>query len=164
MATGDSLIAFTVNNAEYPDSAAASIDERGEHLVLDFDAAAAEEVLFMGWLSSNYSGLGIDVIVKWAAETATSGNVVHETSFERVLAGTTDLDVASFATAKTGTAATNGTSGVTTHTTIAHTNGAQMDGLLVNEFFRLKYRRLGTNGSDTMTGDMELLSIYLRET
>jgi hypothetical protein len=163
MASGDALIQFVVNNAAFPDTLAASIDERGEHLVLDFDAATDEEVHFTGWLPEHYGGGGIDVLFKWAASTATSGNVVHETSFERIQTGTTDLDTASFATAKTSTIPTAATSGVTIDTTIAHSN-SEIDGLLKNEQFRLKYRRLGSNGSDTMAGDMELVSIYLTET
>jgi hypothetical protein len=164
MATDEALLGFTAKHAVFPASNAATFDERNDHLLLDFAPSSDEEAHFTGWLPDNYGASGIDVIIKWAATTATSGNVKHETSFERVQAGVTDLDTASFATAKTSTVATDSTSGVTTHTTIAHSNGSEIDGLLKNEYFRLKYRRLGSDAADTMAGDMELQGIYLRET
>jgi hypothetical protein len=164
MATGDTLIAWAPGAANFPNSLAATYDERNAHLVLDFDASTDEEAHFVGFLPQNYAGSGIDVHIWHAASTATSGNVVLGSSFERIQAGTTDIDSDSFAAEQTTTVATAATSGVPSNTTIAHTNGAQIDSLAVGELFRLKIRRLGSNGSDTMTGDLELLGVYLEET
>lgn len=165
MASGDALFSFVMNQAETPDSNAAPPDKRNVHLVRDFDAAKDGVVLFSSVLPEHYGGNGMDIRMQTMASTATSGNFVPELSVERTLAGTTDLDTDSFATAKkTGGTATNGTSGVVTNTTIAFTN-SEIDGLLKNERFRLKFRRLGSSdANDTMAGDLELVSIYATET
>ena len=59
----------------------------------------------------------------------------------------------------------NGTSGIKTKISIAHTN-AQLDSLAAGEPFRLKIRRDadGTSGSDDIATDLELHEVVLRET
>ena len=106
---------------------------------------------------------GVTVTLVWMATTATSGNVVWSVAIERDDTAT-DLDTDSFATANTATAAAPATSGAPAYTTIAFTNGAQMDSLAVGEAFRLKVQRTGSSGSDTATGDAELLAVEIKET
>jgi hypothetical protein len=77
--------------------------------------------------------------------------------------GTTDMDADSFATAQTPTAITvPATSGVIQEISIPFTNGAQMDSLAAGEMFRLKLTRDPAN--DTSTGDLQLLSVVVKET
>ena len=162
MASGNTLCTFTALANNPPTAGYATLDFRNNVPVLDFDPAATETAIFTGTLPRHYAGGGITGTLTWMASTATSGNVIWETAFER---GNTDLDADSFATAVTGAAAaTNATSGIVTNTAIAHTNGAQIDSLAIGEMFRLRVQRIGGSGSDTMAGDAELVVVELRET
>jgi len=163
MASGDTLLTFTPLANQPPASTYATFDTRNGHVVLDFDASADEVAVFGDVLPRHYAGGGVTVTLVWMATTATSGNVVWSVAIERDDTAT-DLDTDSFATANTATAAAPATSGAPAYTTIAFTNGAQMDSLAVGEAFRLKVQRTGSSGSDTATGDAELLAVEIKET
>ena len=158
------LLVFTPLHNEPPASAFATLDTRNSHPVLDFDAAAVESAVFSGVLPRSYSGGGLTITLIWAATSATSGNVVWNTAIERMEADGTDIDADSFATANAVTDAAAAASGALSYASIAHTSGAQMDSLAVGEAFRLKVIRDAANGSDTMTGDAELVAVEIRET
>jgi hypothetical protein len=162
MASGNTLLIWTALNNEPPTASMATLDFRNSQPVLDFDAAATETAMFSGIMPAHYSAAtGVTVRLIWMASTATSGNAVLEAAFERCI---TDADADSFAAANQATSAANATSGISTTVTIAHTNGAQMDGLVVGERFRLRVQRIGASGSDTMAGDLELVAVELQET
>lgn len=156
-------IVFGAASNEPPASAYATLDTRNSHAVLDFDASTDEAAVFRGILHPQYGGGGLNVKLIWAATSATSGNVIWEVSFERINAGALDLDSDSFASAVTASAAADSVSGETTETTIAVSDGASMDSLAAGEMFRLKVNRDANNGSDTMTGDAELLMVIVTE-
>lgn len=156
-------VVFTALANEAPASAFATLDTRNSHAVLDFDAGTDESAVFRGVLPTGYGGGGVNVKLIWAATSATAGNVIWNAAFERINAGALDIDADSFATANTATAAADSVSGETTETTIAFSNGAQMDSLAAGEMFRLKVLRDADNGSDTMTGDAELLAVVVTE-
>lgn len=164
MASGNSLIGFSPLGAELPSANYPQFDVRNNHVVLDFDAAADETCYFSGVLPRHYAGGGITVALVWAATSATSGTCRWEAAIERVIGQ--DIDSDSFAAAKSAGGTANATSGVPTATTIAFTDGAEMDALAIGEAFRLLIRRDadGTTGTDDMTGDAELLGVEIRET
>lgn len=164
MASGDTLAFLTPLAGELPGSTFATPDVRNNHPVLDFDAGADEIAYFTAVLSRAYSGGGITVRIYWAASSATTGNIVLSVAFERIADEAQDIDSDGFATANTATAAAPATSGMIQYTDITFTNGAQIDSVAVGELFRISVSRLGTNGSDTMTGDAEVAGIELRET
>jgi hypothetical protein len=164
MASGDTLIVFTPLHGEPSASNYATFDKRNNHLVLDFDPGTDETIYFGGILPRNYGGGGITVTLIWLATSATSGDVVWAVAFERHQDETTDLDSDDFAADQTVTATAPGTNGTPQYSAIAFTNGAQIDSLAVGESFRLRVVRDADNGSDTMTGDAELLRVELRET
>jgi hypothetical protein len=163
VASGNTLCVWTVQANQPPASNYATLDTRNGLWVLDFDASTDEAAVFVGILPQHYAGSGITVYLHWLATSATSGDVVWTTAFERHQAGTDDSDADSFATANSATATTAATSGSETITSIAHTNGAQLDSLAAGERFRLKVTRDADNGADTMSGDAELVAIELRE-
>lgn len=163
MSSGDTLLIFTPHANMPPASNYATFDTRNSHLVLDFDASTAESAIFGAELPRHYAGGGITATYVWAGSTATSGNVVWQGAFERGDTAT-DIDADSFATANSATGAASGTSGAPTYTSIAFTSGAQMDSLAAGESFRFKVTRDAANGSDTMTGDAELIRVELKET
>ena len=167
MASGATLLQWTVLGNMPPSSNGAALDTRNDHPILDFDAAADVSAIFGGVLprgDGGYAGGGLTVSLYWMASSATSGNVVWNVAIERHEADVTDLDADSFAAAQAATAACASASGEVAVTEIPFTDGAQMDSLAAGESFRLKVTRDADNGSDTMTGDAELLRVEVRET
>ena len=163
MASGDTLCRFTPLQNEPPSSNYATLDYRNNRPVLDFDTTTQETAIFTDVLPRHYSGNGITVYLVWAATSATTGTIGWDVSIERTDAGTLDIDADSFASAQTVTAAAvSGTSGITSTTNVAITNGANMDSLAVGEAFRIRIRRDVAN--DTATGDAELLAVEIKET
>ncbi len=163
MASGDTLVVFTPLANEPPASLYATLDTRNSQPCLDFDATSIEFASFSGVLPRNYGGGGITVYLHWRASSATSGAVYWLVAFERC---NTDADANSFATQQGAGSTTNGTSGISTITSIAFTNGGQIDSLAAGEEFRLSVQRdaPGASGTDDMTGDAELFKVELRET
>lgn len=164
MASGNTLLAFYPADNEPPSSAFATPDVRNGHPVLDFDASTDESAIFTGVLPRNYAGGGLTVYLHWAASSATSGAVVWNAAFERVGEGSQDIDSDGFASAQAATATAPGTSGNVDIQAITFTDGAQIDSIAVGESFRLKITRDADNGSDTMTGDAELVAVEIKET
>ena len=162
MATGDTLAVFTPTHNEPTTVNPATLDVRGDHLVLDFDDSTDEYAVLSAVLPRQYKGGGLTVTLIWAATTATTGNVEWTVRFERLQESADDLDSDSFATAQTAIIATASTLGQVKYTEIAFTN-SEIDGLLAGERFRLKITRNANGASDTMTGDAELVAVELRE-
>lgn len=160
------LAIFTPLHNEPPAANYATLDLRNSHPTLDFDAITDESAVFRGVLSRDYGGRGLTVKLIWAATSATLGTTRWAVAFERIPAGTLDIDADSFATAKTAGGVADATNGKTTETEIAFTNGAEISSLAAGEMFRLKVTRDadGTSGTDDMIGDAELLTVEIRET
>lgn len=162
MASGNTLLTVGPLSNEPPSANYATLDLRNSHPCLDFDAATIEYANFSGILPAHYAGGGLTLKIHWSATSATSGNVVWNAAIEAI--ASLDIDADSFATAQTATGTANGTSGVETITTITFSSGANMDSLAAGGAFRLQVSRNATSGSDTMTGDAELLYMEILET
>lgn len=163
MASGNSLLSWVATANQPPTTNIATPDTRNAIPLLSFDASLDEEARFSDRLPRHYAGNGITVSCEFEMASATSGNVVLGVSVERADAAT-DLDTDSFASEVTGTFSVPGTSGFPKYVDIALTNGAQMDSWAVGESGRLKVRRVGSSGSDTAAGDLQLKSVEIRET
>ena len=161
MATGNTLDRFTALHHSPPAANLATLDLRNDHPVLEFDKDTSEIAYFESVLSRAYSGGGITVYIHWMSDTATSGGVVWGVSFERE---NTDLDSDSFASEKTATGTASGTCGIVTVTSIAFTDGAEIDSIAVGESYRIKVARKVADGSDDMACDAQLLKIEIKET
>ena len=145
------------NDSMPPSTNFATLDTRNNIGVADYDDATDESLFFMGIIPEAASlGSGLKIRLHWMATTATSGDVVWDVSLERM---TTDLDSDDFATIASGTAAANGTSGILTVTEITLTT---IDSVTAGDAFRLKVTRDANNGSDSMTGDAELVLAEVR--
>jgi hypothetical protein len=164
MASGNSMVALLPLENEAPASAFATFDLRNGHPVLDFDAGTDESAVWTRFLPRHYGGGGLTATVCFSATSATSGNVVWNGQIERIDDEGLDIDADSFASAQAVTAAAPATSGAVQYATITFTSGAQMDSLAAGELFRFKLTRDADNGSDTMTGDAEVLGISIHET
>jgi hypothetical protein len=164
MASGQTLCRWDAGANRPPASNWATPIARNSQLALAFDDSTAQSALFSDVLPRNYGGGGITLSLLWASASATSGNVVWAASFERFQSNTTSLDSDSFASEQSITVACPGTSGLGFYSTIAFTDGSQINSIAVGERFRLKIRRDAANGSDTMTGNAEIVSVELKET
>ena len=164
MASGNTLVVFTPLHNEPPATNYATLDLRNGHPVLDFDGSTDEEAIFTGIMPSSYAGGGTTVKLHVAFTSATSGTANIEVSWERITGGQ-DIDSDGFATMTDESATPNGTSGVETIVSINYANGSAMDSVVAGDLFRLRVHRDsdGTNGTDDITTDMELLGIEIVE-
>lgn len=155
-------LVFTALSDMPPSSNPGTFDTRNGTAVLDFDTTTQEIAIFLSVLPSDYQSGGIQVCTHWAAATATTGTIGWDVAFERIGAGSQDIDSDGFASAQTITATTvSGTSGNVSITCVTATDGANIDSLAGGESFRLRIRRDVAN--DTATGDAQLLAVDLRE-
>jgi hypothetical protein len=163
MASGNTLFTLMPTDNEPPATVYATLDSRNGHPVLDFDPALNEAGIFTCVLPSNYGGGGLTADILWLESTATSGDVVLGVAVEKDAAGGQNFDSDNFGTESTTTGTTNGTSGIPTKTTVTVTH-ANMGSPSAGDQVRVRVRRVGSNGSDTMTGDLELSSVHGKET
>lgn len=166
MASGNSLIIFTPQNNEPPSSNYATLDTRNGYLVLDFDDSTDESAIFRGVMPTNYAGGGLTVIVHWMATSATSGTISLDVSFMSVTDDADDLDTKAFAAANNANPTTANQTGEVDYATITFTDGADMDSIAAGEVFFMKVTRDadGTTSTDNLVGDMELVSVHIKET
>lgn len=157
-----SMVAFTAQSASLPSSGAAAFTVRNDRLFLAYDDAADEDAYFVGVLPLSYGSGDIDVTLFWTGDTATSGNAYWEVSWEAIDNAGPDLDSDSFATAQAVGDTAPSTAGVIRYVVLTFTQ-AQADGVGAGEAFRLRVRRAGTNGSDTLSGDAHLFAVAIDE-
>lgn len=122
---------------------------------LNFDAATFEWTTWNFLVPSNYGGSPV-LVVNFTMASATSGNVIL---VARVAATTpadsTDMDAKVFAAANTSSAtAVRSTAGYQTQVSITLTND---DSMAAGDTASIFFGRDGASGSDTATGDLELL-------
>ena len=164
MASGDGLATFIPQAFTPHATLYATIDLRNLHPVLDFDDTIPEYCYFTGVLSGKYTGGGITVRLHVAFTSATTGAADFLVAFERIGDEHQDLDSDGFAAGQSGVVSAPATSGHVQVQSIPFTDGAQIDGLLAGETFRIEVARVANSGSDTAAGDAELLLIDLSET
>lgn len=153
------LLIFTALHAEYPASAFATFDTRNLHAILDFDDTVDESAIFSAVLPRSYDASGLKIWIHFAMETAVTGNVIWKVAFERI-GEVLDIDADSFAAAQsTGAITVPGTSGMIEMASVTLTDGAQIDGLLAGEGFRMKITRDAV--TDTAVDDAEILYIEI---
>lgn len=148
---------FTPMTSQPPASNYATLDTRNSIAVLDFDDTTSESAVWTGVMPEAASlGSGLIVKLHWMATTATANGVTWAASFERM---NTDEDSDSFDTATNGSSTTSGTSGILTVTSITCTT---IDSIAAGDAYRIKIARLPSDGSDTMSGDAELVAVEVR--
>ena len=162
MASGNTLLVFGPMSNQPPATNYPALVSRNAHLVLSFNDATAQSAQFQGVMPRAYANGGISCVIAWAADTATTGNVVWGISLERHRPGTLGTD--SFGSEFTTTGAAPGTAGNLAYTTIALTDGTQMNSVVSSDHFRVKLRRVAADGSDTMTGNAHAIALEIRET
>lgn len=163
MASGNTMAVFGARDGSLPASSYALLAVRDVLPVAEFNTGVDWAIYFEGVLPSSYAGGGVTVDVYWMGKTATSGNTIWEVAWERGNEGNIDFDSASWGTVTTsGTSAANGTSGKKSKVSmnISHAN---MGSPSAGDPFRLRVRRMGTNGSDNMSGYAQLVDVHVKE-
>jgi hypothetical protein len=164
MASGDTLVQLFPNGADgAPSTNRAGSDTRNGHPILAFDQTTQESAIWTFIMPRHYGSGGITITVHWMAATGvTTGTVTWDAALERMSDGSTVLDSDSFAAAQSSSAVTvPGTSGIETTSTVAMTDGAQMDGVTAADTARLRIRRV-IGGS--AAGDAQITGVEIRET
>lgn len=127
---------------------------------LAFDAGADEACSTL-FVANNYGSGNLTLILKWYADTATSGNVVWGGAVAAITPATDNqnIETKAFATENTVTAAAGGSAQEPETSTITISN---LDSIAADDVCHLRIRRVGSNGSDTMTGDAILVAVELQ--
>lgn len=163
MASGATLGKFFPDDNEYPAANYATYGKRNGHPVLEFDPTTQEGAAWSDIMPRNYGGNGITVYAHAYLASAITGTLGWIVSIERLSDGVTDGDADSYATGQTITAATvPGTSGVDLVLSVSITNGANMDGVVAGDLYRVRIQRDVAN--DNAAGDAQLLSVEIKET
>lgn len=127
---------------------------------LRFDASL-DEAAFWRLDAFAYGSGNLTCTVIWTADTQSSNATVWEAAIAAITAGTDSQDVTTkaFATAQTVTSSHLGTTVkrlMTASITISN-----LDSIAADDIVWLRIKRLGSNGSDSMTGDAWLLQARL---
>lgn len=131
--------------------------------LLAYDAGA-DEAAFFRFRVPGYSSGNLTVEVLWYADTASSGDVVFGGAIAAITpnSDTQDIETDALATENTVTDTHLGTTGQREHSaTITVSN---LDSLADGDEVTFRLRRLGTNGSDTMTGDACVVGVLVSYT
>lgn len=168
MASGDTLAYFNALNGEPPASSPSTPARRNGVPVYNFDDTTDESIEFGALMSRNYNGGGVTVTVGWMAATATGGSetISLDVAFKSFTDDADDVDTKSFASANNANPTAASASGEIQYTTIAFTDGADMDSVAAGEYFRLQVSRDadGTTSTDDLVGDMQLVFVEIKET
>lgn len=143
-------LAFFPQQNNPPASEPALITNNNGHALLSFNSATALTAIFSEILPVAYAGGGLIVTLWWACPSDTAGNVGWTVAIEREEVGVFNLGTDSFATAQTVTAvAVPTTDLIVASSSVTITSGAEMDGLLAGELFRLAVALDTTNTTIT---------------
>lgn len=126
-----------------------------------FDDSRREGILLQFRMPDNYSSSPV-LVLQYSMVSATSGSVVCGGRFAAITSGDAqDVDTKAFATEDTASNAVPATAGYLKEFSITMSDN---DSLAAGDFLRIGVYRLGADGSDTATGDMELRSVSLQYT
>jgi hypothetical protein len=130
-----------------------------------FDAATIWYLDFLCGLQG-YGGGGLTFTLPWMAATAITGVTRWGIAVRRLSVSATvpDIDTAHTYVYTALDATAPGTSGHTLYSTLAVTNGTNMDNWATNETALVRVRREANHANDTMAGDAQLLHLLGRET
>jgi len=160
MASGDSLFLFDPLSNRPPATNFASVDMRNGFVVLGFGDSTNESAQFLSVLPSHYGGGQLVAIVTWTTTTATTNDAKLKVEVSQFAEGT-DLDVLPVVDdSDTLTLAAPTASGKTVFSqslSLVAGTAATGDQLLVG------LTRLATDAGDTLVGDIEVVSVEIRE-
>lgn len=125
-----------------------------------FDAAT-DEALFFEFRAIGYTSGNVSVELDWYADTASSGNVVWGAAMAAITpdSDSQDVETDGLDTQATTTDSHLGTTGQRLHRcTVTIT---ALDSLAADDLVVVKVSRVGSNGSDTLSGDVVLRHVMV---
>lgn len=172
-AGGATTVNLTPASATFPDGTASNLSPQLARVKssaaapspyfyqLNFDAGQTEQAMWQFVVPSNYASAPV-LSLQYKMASATSGNVRLDARIGAVTPGdATDLDAKAFAAANLLTDAVPGTAG---HVKQADVPLANADSLAAGDLALVYLARLGGDGADTATGDLELVAAFLSYT
>jgi len=160
MASGDSLLTFTPLDNRPPASNFATLDTRGDFVILDFDDAIDEAGQFYAIVPSHYSGGNLVAAVTWTSSSAITGNALLRVEATRLASGA-NLDVPpAVGDSESITMAAPATNG---NLVVSETAPLTVSSLAAGDILLVVLTRLATDVSDTLIGDVELFTVEIRE-
>lgn len=127
-------------------------------LQLAYDTTTEEWACWSFRMPADYVSTPVAKI-QYKAASATSGGVAWDVRLSATSDGDSqDVDAQDFGSANVGTATVPGTAGHLDEVSVALTND---DGLAAGDFVVIRVARAVANGSDTATGDAELVAINI---
>lgn len=159
MASGDTIAQLSAGGF-VPHTGSASYTARNRHGA--WQLAASESIVSQdfavpGWFTAS-AGITVDIYAM--ATSATANSTTVQVAIESKAASSDDLDADGFAADVTGTYNAPGTSGQYPAFSVALTN-AQADAIAAGRVVRV---RIGRTTPDTMSGDLEVFLVVIRET
>ena len=160
---------FRIIQAMPPSANAATIDYRAggstpaeQFQVWDFDDTAAEYMDFKCRLLG-YGGGGLTFNIAWSSEDQTSGACQWEIAIRRIASDAEDIDTSHSYVFNTVSDTTASATGELIYSTIAFTDGADMDSWADGEMAIVRVRR-NPDGTDTLINDAEFHALFGKET
>lgn len=153
-------VQWSAKQATQPTAGFATFDLRNDHPILAFADAVTSAALFEGVMPEQWDGTTLEIQFFWTG-TVTTGNVRWECAMERDDTAT-DIDADSFGTVVLVTTTTGTTAGQVRSTVCSMSTGAIRDNVLAGEAFRIRLRRIGADGADTMAGTAQLVVLQVR--
>ena len=160
MASGDSLFVFDPLFNRPPAANFASIDLRNGFAVLDFDDSTDESAHFLARLPSHYREGDLEAIVTWTTTSATVNDAKLKIQVTHLAEGD-NLD--SLPTVDDSEDLTLTAPTVSGDLVFTQTSTLEMGTAAAGEYLFVTLTRLATDVSDTLSGDIEVLSVEIRE-
>jgi len=130
-------------------------------LQLAFDTSSEEWCTWQFRMPADYASAPV-AVVQWKAASATSGGVVWDVRIAAVTTGdSTDVDAKVFGSANTASGTAPGTAGYMLDTSVTLTNA---DSVAAGDFVVVRLARATADGSDTATGDAEVVGVAITYT
>lgn len=123
--------------------------------------AAADEAAFFKFVATSYGSGNLTLTLFWYADTASSGDVVWGGAISAITpnSDSQDIETDGLATENTATDSHLGTTGQRLHS--IDVTISNLDSIAAGDVVHLRIRRVGSNGSDTMSGDAQLVMATL---
>ena len=160
MASGDSLITLDALSNRPPATGFAAVNVRGGFVVLQFDDSLDEQALFHATIPSHYGGGDVEVVLTWTTTSATSGSCKLRVELTRMTSGS-NLD--SPPTVSDSVEVTENAPATSGDLVQSFCGPLSVTGLSGGDTLIVSVTRVASDAIDTLAGDVELISVALRE-
>jgi hypothetical protein len=154
------LVAYDGIDAVFPTADPAGIVKRADVPLVTFPAAVDRNVLYEGAVDNGYNGGLLVLNLFWLAAVAVAGDVLWGVAWTRQRDG--DAITRPAAPEKTVLSTAPAVNGDIRQATVIFSQ-VEADGVTPADPYKIRVRRKGTNGQDTMADTAQLLRVTVRE-